>query len=130
MGRRVGIDIEKMRSAVVEDCTAEHTFSKGEVAMLRSLPKEIQIRAFFNCWTRKEAYIKAKEKGFCIPLDQFDVSIAPGEPALLLKTKWDDEEPARWKMMELRVDPEYAAVVIAEGDNWHLKCWRWFKNIL
>ncbi len=97
--------------------------------MLRCLPKEIQTKAFFNCWTRKEAYIKAKGQGLSIPLDQFDVSLVPGEPVRLLKTKWDDEEHTRWKFMELGAGPEYAAVITAEGQGWSLKCWRWSNKV-
>ncbi len=124
--RKVGIDIEKISSTFVEDCTAEYTFSPGEVVMLRSLPEEVQNQAFFSCWTRKEAYIKAKGQGLSIPIDQFDVSLAPGEPAQLLETKWDDDEPSRWKFMDLKVNPDYAAAVTAEGNSWHLEWWRWF----
>jgi 4'-phosphopantetheinyl transferase len=124
-GRNVGIDIEYMRSDVVEDSTAEHTFSKNEVAVLRGLPRDIQTRAFFNCWTRKEAFIKAKGQGLSIALDQFDVSIIPGEPAKLLKTEWDADEKNRWTLEELDVGPEYAASLAVEDHGLIIKCWEW-----
>ena len=121
--RKVGIDLEYIRSDVAEDCTAEQTFSPREVAVLRSLPKDVQVRAFFNCWTRKEAFIKAKGKGLSIPLDQFDVSIVPGEPVRLLNTEWDADEPSRWKFKELNVGHEFVASLAVEGRGWYLKCW-------
>ncbi len=127
-GRKIGIDIECIRLDVVTDSTAEHTFSNGEVSVLRSLPEEIQSRAFFNCWTRKEAYIKAKGRGLSIPLDQFDVSLVPGEPARLMKTSWDASEPSRWKLEELNLSPQYVASLAVEGCDWHLKCWRMFNR--
>ncbi len=52
--------------------------------MLEDLPPQQQVDGFFNCWTRKEAYVKARGDGLGCPLDQFSVSLAPGEPARLL----------------------------------------------
>jgi 4'-phosphopantetheinyl transferase len=120
----VGIDIEYMRSDVVKDRTAEHTFSQAEVKKLRSLHPKDQIRAFYNCWTRKESYIKAKGEGLSIPLDQFEVSLTPGEPPCLLYTDWDEDEPQRWSLVDLGVGSSYTASLAVEGHGWELKCWR------
>jgi 4'-phosphopantetheinyl transferase len=85
-GREVGIDIEHIRSDLEVAEIAERFFSLREVAMLRMLPTEAQRQAFFRCWTRKEAYIKARGEGLSLPLDQFDVSV---EPAAILGTQRD-----------------------------------------
>ena len=60
LARDVGVDIEMIRADAANDRIAENFFSPREVATLRALPRERQVEAFFNCWTRKEAYVKAR----------------------------------------------------------------------
>jgi len=95
---------------------------------LRRLPKDDQYEAFFNCWTRKEAYIKAKGEGLSMPLDRFAVTLAPGEAAALLETRDDPQEASRWSLRELHPGPGFAAAVAVEGDGWNLKCWQWLES--
>jgi 4'-phosphopantetheinyl transferase len=123
--REVGIDLERIRFdlAVVE--IAERFFSRREQAMLRALPTELQREAFYRCWTRKEAYIKARGEGLSLPLDQFDVSLAPGEPAAILGTQHDPSEASRWSLRELTAAPGYFAALAVEGHGWGLTCWQW-----
>ena len=122
-GREVGVDAERIRPAVVQEKVAERFFSPREVAVLRALPTPLQARAFFACWTRKEAYIKATGDGLTLPLDQFDVSLAPGEPAALLRTAWDPKEAAHWALQDLAPAPGYRAAVAVAGHAWRLTCW-------
>jgi 4'-phosphopantetheinyl transferase len=122
-GRELGVDVERIRPAVAQETIAEHFFSSREVTVLRALPIALQSTAFFACWTRKEAYIKAKGDGLALPLDQFDVSLAPGEPAALLHTAWDPQEAARWAMQDLAPAPDYRAAVAVAGHDWRLMCW-------
>jgi len=124
-GREVGIDIEHIRFDLEVVGIAEQFFSPREVAMLRMLPTEAQRQAFFQCWTRKEAYIKARGEGLSLPLDQFDVSLAPGEPAAVLGAQGDPSEASRWSLQELTAAPGYAAALAVEGHGWHLNCWQW-----
>jgi 4'-phosphopantetheinyl transferase len=124
-GREVGIDVERIRSDLEVAEVAERFFSRREVAMLRTLPTEAQRQAFFRCWTRKEAYIKARGEGLSLPLDQFDVSLAPGEPAALLATQQDPSEASRWFLQELTPGPGYEAALAVEGHGWRLTCWQW-----
>ena len=81
-----GIDIEWMRRDFGGLKIAERFFSIDEVAELKSLPPEQQRQGFFNCWSRKEAYIKAIGKGLSAPLAKFSVSLSPGKEAVLLST--------------------------------------------
>lgn len=122
-GREVGVDVERIRPAVAQEKIAERFFSPREVTVLRALPTLLQAPAFFACWTRKEAYIKAKGDGLSLPLDQFDVSLAPGEPAALLHTTRDPQEAACWALQDLAPAPGYRAAVAVAGHDWHLTCW-------
>lgn len=124
-GRQLGVDIERTERKMPEDKFVERFFSPGEVARYLSLPADQRVEAFFNCWTRKEAYIKARGEGLSRPLDSFDVSLAPGDPPALLSVKDVPGEPARWRMHSLDAGPDYAAALIAEGGDWKLKLWMW-----
>jgi 4'-phosphopantetheinyl transferase len=124
-GREVGIDIEHMRANVADEAIAERYFSPREVLVFRGLPASHRRQAFFNCWTRKEAYIKARGEGLSFPLDRFDVSLAPGEPATLLATLGDPHEASRWTLQALHPGLGYAAAVVVEGHDWQLTCWQW-----
>ena len=122
-GRELGVDVERIRPEIVQEQVAERFFSPREVTTLRALPVPLQATAFFACWTRKEAYIKATGEGLALPLDQFDVSLAPGEPAALLRTAWDPQEAPRWTMQDLDPAPGYRAAVAVAGHDWRLTCW-------
>ena len=124
-GREVGVDLERIRSDVEVAEIAERFFSQRELATLRALPTGAQREAFFRCWTRKEAYIKARGEGLSLPLDQFDVSLAPGEPAALLGTRPDPAEASRWSLQELNPGPGFAAALAVAGPGWRLTCWQW-----
>jgi 4'-phosphopantetheinyl transferase len=123
--REIGVDLEMIRADFADDLVARRTFSPREYAELSSLSAAEWTRGFFNCWTRKEAYIKARGEGLSLPLDQFDVSLAPGEPARLLRMLTDENEISRWTMIELHPGPGYAAALAVEGSDWRLRCWQW-----
>jgi 4'-phosphopantetheinyl transferase len=122
--RQVGVDIEYMRPALDFESLAQHSFSPLENEMLRALPTSERVKAFYQCWSRKEAYIKARGKGLAIPLDSFDVSLRSDEPAALLNSREDPHETARWRMCTLHPHPDYASALAVEGDGWHLHCWQ------
>ena len=121
--RDLGIDLELIRPERATDEIAERFFAAAETAVLRSLPKEIRSRAFFDCWTRKEAFIKARGLGLSLPLHSFVVSLAPGERPALLSLQSDPQAPARWSLRDLDVAENYAAALAVEGAAWRLRCW-------
>jgi 4'-phosphopantetheinyl transferase len=124
-GRALGVDVERLRADAAGREIAERFFSAYEVSALCGLPAARQPRAFFDCWTRKEAYVKARGEGLSFPLADFDVSLRPGEPAALLCVRGDEREAERWTLRALDVAPDYAAALVAEGSGWQLKTWRW-----
>ena len=120
--REVGIDLEYTRPIPDFEQVARRFFSPHEVTKLFALPLDERQDAFFNCWTRKEAYIKALGDGLMRPLDQFEVTLAPGEPARLLDVHEDPKEIARWALKTLIPGPGYMAALAVEGHDWSLQC--------
>jgi 4'-phosphopantetheinyl transferase len=124
-GRAVGVDVESVRPLIEADAIARRYFSPAEAAALNNIPDPaLRLEAFFNCWTRKEAYIKATGEGLSRPLDSFDVSLAPEEPARLLKTTAAGGAGA-WSLCHLSPAPGFAGAVAAAGRSWRLRCWLW-----
>jgi 4'-phosphopantetheinyl transferase len=115
-GRAIGVDIERVREEVMRERIAERFFSPAEARALAGLPPGQQAQAFFNCWTRKEAWIKARGQGLSISLDSFEVTLAPGEPARLVATRPDAEEAGRWSLRVLDCEPGFAAALAVSGD--------------
>jgi 4'-phosphopantetheinyl transferase len=124
-GRALGVDVEQIRPDIGVDAIAGRFFSSNEQAALAGLAGCARIEAFFDCWTRKEAYIKAKGEGLSLPLDQFDVALMPGEAARLIETRPDPAEARRWRLASLDVADGYRAALAVEGDGWTLRCWDW-----
>jgi 4'-phosphopantetheinyl transferase len=120
-GREIGVDLEFIREDLEAEKIAERFFSPRETDELRSVPAELRKQAFFNCWTRKEAYIKARGEGLSLPLDEFDVSLAPGETAALLRNHKEPDEVERWTMRSIPVPGGYVAALVVEGRDWRLK---------
>lgn len=116
--RELGVDLEKLKPMPDGIDIAQRFFSAPENAVFAALDEAVRDLAFFNCWTRKEAYIKAVGEGLSMPLDRFDVSFAPGEPARLLRTRGDEAEAARWSMAALDPGAGYVGAIVVEGDGW------------
>lgn len=122
---RVGVDLEQVGRMPLDMALAGRFFSPGEVAALRRLPPALRSQPLYHCWTRKEAYLKAVGKGLSVPLEQFEVTLTPGDPAALLSTAWDAEEAARWSMQELHPGQDYVGALCVEGCSYQLNCWQW-----
>jgi 4'-phosphopantetheinyl transferase len=116
--REIGVDVEHVRSDFASDSVARRFFSPFEVGVLCELPEDDRVAAFFRCWTRKEAYIKATGRGLSQPLDGFDVSLGP---AALLRN--EDGAPERWTMIDVEVGPGYAGALVVEGPVAKIRYW-------
>jgi 4'-phosphopantetheinyl transferase len=122
---QLGIDLELLRDDFASLEIARRFFSAAEVSVLRSQQASQQTQAFFNCWTRKEAYIKALGEGLSHPLDRFSVSLTPDEHACLISTDNDSQEAANWSIIDLSPFPGYAAALAVRRRRPILRCWEW-----
>jgi 4'-phosphopantetheinyl transferase len=123
LDRRIGVDVEWIRPEFATEETAVRYFAAGEVAALRSVPPAERAAAFFRCWTRKEAYLKAIGKGLLLPLDSFEVSLRPDDAAALLSARDDPAAPQRWDLRDLDAGAGCAAALAVEGRGLELHCW-------
>jgi 4'-phosphopantetheinyl transferase len=122
LDREVGVDIEAVRPERSTVDIANRFFAPAEVQELNASPLDRQVGAFFACWSRKEAYIKARGEGLHIPLDSFEVSL--GEKAELRAAP--DRE--RWSMCALQAPSGYASALMAEGSGWHVRQLDWTQE--
>ena len=119
--REIGIDVEQIRrdNDLLE--IAEHYFAPEERAALRLLSAEERCFGFFRCWTRKEAYLKARGDGMSLDLHAFSVSLGPNEPAALIASAEGPAELQRWKFANLELHDGYAAALAVEGSQCDLR---------
>ena len=104
----VGVDVEHVRRMDDRDLVADRTFAPRESAALRELDIAARDRAFFTCWTRKEAFVKAVGQGLSYPLDRFVVSVDPRAASPLVHVEGDAFETSRWTLRDL---PEFDGCV-------------------
>ena len=124
-GLVIGVDIERVKFEFGGQEIAERFFSASEVRHLLSIPAQERAEAFFSCWTRKEAYIKALGDGLSVPLDSFEVAFGPGRKAALLAVRVDPDEVTRWSMYDIETAPGYKAALVVEGSQHRFRHLRW-----
>jgi len=114
----LGVDLERIRPQFADEHIAEHFFSETEVKALRMMPVSEQEQAFFECWTRKEAFLKAKGGGLSVPLDTFVVAFGPGRAAALLRSDLDPTDTERWKVIDVSDPlPGHVAAIVVDAGN-------------
>lgn len=117
--REIGVDLERIDRAFEVQQIAEHFFSRRECSQLSALPSRLQLQGFFNCWTRKEAYVKALGDGLIIRLDSFDVTLVPGKQVEL-----SNGSRGSWAIYAPGI-AGYAAAVVVQGVACDLKLKKW-----
>jgi 4'-phosphopantetheinyl transferase len=124
LDREVGVDVERVRDDLDHDAIARRFFGAPEVRSLAALPPATARDAFFACWTRKEAVVKATGEGLARPLDSFVVSVDPAHAALLSA---DDPAlgcPEEWSLLPVPLPPGYHGTVAVRGAA-TLRPWSW-----
>lgn len=106
----LGIDVERIRSDFGGEDIARSNFAPNEFRELMSLPERERPQAFFNCWTRKEAYVKALGAGLQIPLDSFEVTLRPNDPPKFRRGASDD-----WHLLSFAAEDGFQAAVAYQG---------------
>ena len=121
-GSPIGVDVEWIRPMPNAEALLERFFSPEEVQQWRQMPAERQLRAFFQGWTRKEAWLKAVGSGLSFPLDQFCVTMEG--PARVLSIRGDRDEAARWWLESYEPCDGYVAAVAMQGTAGAVRKWR------
>lgn len=123
--RDIGIDIEHIRSMEDTDAIVDRFFSEAEKATFHSLPENAKNRAFYSCWTRKEAYVKALGMGLSYPLDAFTVSFLPDEPPELKPAQSNMNTESDWTIEDICVNADHVAAVAVEGHGARFQHTQW-----
>jgi 4'-phosphopantetheinyl transferase len=110
----VGVDVENVTLRAAPIDLADRFLSRDEIAELRTLEPDRQQYRFFEYWTLKESYIKARGMGLSIPLDKFTFSY-PSDTTVVLHTDADlDDAPHRWTFWQIQPDPDYLLALCLE----------------
>jgi 4'-phosphopantetheinyl transferase len=120
---QTGVDIEFHRDIQDLRQLAATVFSASEQAALDALPATLKKVGFYAAWTRKEAFIKAIGEGVAFPLDRFDVSLTPGEPARLLRIHGDPIAARRWQMVAFTPAEQFSGALVVENPLARVSFW-------
>ncbi len=123
-GGRLGVDLERIRPEAAWQELAERYFSRAECRALQAQAPDQRRRAFFTCWTRKEAFVKALGAGVSYGLKEFDVSVDPAEACARLTLRRADEHAGGWLLKNLQVPTGYTAALAIDRPACDFRLWR------
>jgi 4'-phosphopantetheinyl transferase len=124
-GHKIGVDLERINTDIDIESLARRYFCQSELQALHSLPSEQQRESFYSGWTRKEAYLKGRGVGLSYGLDRVEVSLAPGEPAVILSAFDDPHVSQRWTLQHLSPAPGFIGAVAVETSDIRFLCFQW-----
>lgn len=122
-GRSIGVDVEAYRDAIDYALIARRQFAAKEADQLDGLPADEREAAFYTCWTRKEAYVKARGEGLATGLDRFEVAFLPGDAPRIVWSVEGPDECTRWDVIPVDLGPRAAAACVVEGPIERARCW-------
>lgn len=125
LDREVGVDVEFVRAFDNMENLVRRYFAPGEQAAWQNLPQSERLTAFFRCWTRKEAYLKARGIGLSAGLDQFEVSLAPGEAARLLSVRDTRDSHMQWQVYDVPAGDGHMAACVVQRDVKEMAIYDW-----
>ncbi|PYQ56058.1 MAG: 4'-phosphopantetheinyl transferase [Acidobacteria bacterium] len=123
----VGVDVERIRPLADPERVAERFFSDAERSALASVSPRRRPEAFFRCWTRKEAFVKATGRGLSVPLRAFDVGLDETQGRARLDVRGHDEG-GRWSLWGLPAAPGHCAALVAEVPIERVRHGRWAER--
>ena len=124
-GSEIGVDVEFVREEFAGMEVAERFFSRAEVESLRASPEESRADAFFTCWTRKEAYIKALGAGLSHSLQQFTVTLSEGESAVQVDGEDIRQTASKWFVRSVFPGGRYRAATSYQSRDAKFSFLRW-----
>ncbi len=124
LDHEVGIDVERVRDDVDIEDIARRFFAPDEARRLLALPSVVRRDAFFACWTRKEAVVKATGEGLARTLDSFVVTVDP-DRAEMLSADPELGPPWEWSLLPVPLPPTYQGTVALRAKGVSLRSWMW-----
>ena len=121
----VGVDLEQHQLLPDAAELAQRFFSDYEINELRRLPAPLQLQGFFDCWTRKEAFVKAVGLGLTFPLSRFSVTLAPDQPAALLEVTDDPRAMEKWSILSPAFLAHHSTALVFEKAALTVKFFEW-----
>jgi len=121
----IGVDIERIKEVPDMDAVAGQFFSANETDNFNKLAQAKKIRAFYRCWTVKEAFVKAVGQGLHFPMDCIDICIDPDKSVRLIQVGGDAKEASQWWIKELIPGNGIAGAVAARGGPFQVHYAQW-----
>ncbi len=124
----IGVDVERVRQDINVLELSDRFFSSAETEWVRAQPEAEQARAFYLCWTAKEAYVKACGTGLSMPLARFSLIPSAAPQGKLTLQSEDPSEPPRWSIWQIQWQPEFCCAVAVNAPEVSIEVDKWEWN--